>query len=92
MVSSPTESSAVDRLSLAALSKGVSLVAIAILPLIVFVVLTYIMYRCIHLLAYYLAPPLDCKPEARHLVLFTAVSRMPSMGAQHLIDSVNIVK
>lgn len=61
-------------------------------PPFFFVALTYIMYRCIHLLIYYLAPPLDCKPEARHLVLFTAVSPVPSMGVQHLIDSVNTVK
>lgn len=92
MVSSPTENSALDRLSLATFSKGVSLVAIAILPLFFFVALTYIMYRCIHLLIYYLAPPLDCKPEARHPVLFTAVFPVPSMGVQHLIDSVNTVK
>lgn len=92
MVSSPTENSALDRLSLATFSKGVSLVAIVIPPLFFFVALTYIMYRCIHLLIYYLAPPLDCKPEARHLVLFTAVSPVPSMGVQHLIDSVNTVK
>lgn len=92
LISSPTESSALERLSLATLSKGVPLVAVAVLPLIFFVALTYIMYRCIHLLAYYLAPPLDCEPEARHLVLFTAVSPMPSMGAQHPTDSVNIVK
>lgn len=92
LVSSPTENSALDTLSLAMLSKGVSLVAIAVFPIFFFVALTYIMYRCIHLLIYYLAPQLDCKPEARHLVLFTAVSPVPNLGVQHLIDSINIVK